>query len=235
MKSIVKAIALIAGIAVTSAHAAQQDDDLKESSAPTASSWQIIKKDKLHGITTYYKHEDNKKLRSFKTDIVYENSFDAVACQILDIDNYPHWYMNVVESRILKKVSNTELYIYLKIKAPLGVPPRDLITHIVIQPYNKKRGSLAIEFSAAPDYLPEVPGVTRIPVYELALRYTPLENGMTREEGEGYAEPGGASMPSWLINYFQRNMPYNSAVARVRDVPNYENGKRPCQFTYKEE
>jgi hypothetical protein len=232
MKQVIKNIGWLLCLASMSVHAAE-DNELSDLIGQTSSGWQVVKLDKLHGISTYYKREDGKRYRSFRAESVFDNTLDASACHQLDIDNYPRWFMNVEQSRILKRVSDTELYMYLKLKAPLGVPARDVPLHVVIQPYSSKHGEVVITYSAVPDYLPATPGVVRVPVFEVVTRLSPLENGRSHEVTEGYAEPGGP-VPAWLVNYLQRQMPYANSLGRSRDIPRYEGGKIPCQFKYKE-
>lgn len=235
MKCLINSFILVLLASTGFVHAAGEADlsEFTSSASTVDAGWNLVKSDKRHNITTYYKREDNKRFRSFKAEAIYDASFEAAACHQFDMENYPRWFMNIEESRVLKRVSDTELYMYLKLKAPLGVPPRDVPLHVVITPYSSKTGALTISYSAVSDYLPVNPGIVRMAVYEVATRISPLESGKVREETEGYAEPGGAA-PVWLVNYLQRQMPYANMLARSRDIPRYENGKIPCQFRYKE-
>ena len=235
MKRLINGLMPVVLASALQAYAAGEGDlsELTASSSAATTEWSVVKADKRHNITTYYKREDNKRFRSFKAEAIYEASFEAAACHQLDVENYPRWYMNIEQSRILKRVSDTEFYMYLKLKAPLGVPPRDVPLHVVITPYSAKTGALTISYSAVADYLPVNPGIVRMAVYEVGTRIAPVETGKVREETEGYAEPGGAA-PVWLVNYLQRQMPYANMLARSRDIPRYENGKMPCLFKYKE-
>lgn len=232
MKQVIKNMVWVLCLASMSAQAFK-DNEQSDLIGQTSSGWQVVKRDKLHGISTYYKREDGKRYRSFKAEVELGNTLDAAACHQLDIDNYPRWFMNVDQSRILKRVSDTEFYMYLKLKAPLGVPARDVPLHVVIRPYNPKSGEVIISYSALPDYLPLTADVVRIQVYEVVTSISPQENGKSHEVTEGYVEPGGAA-PTWLVNYFQRQMPYANSLGRVRDIPRYEDGKMPCLFKYKE-
>jgi hypothetical protein len=222
-------------IIATSVLAADEDElsDLSNLSDRISSDWQIVKMDKVHNITTYYKHEDGKKYRSFRVEAVFDNSFDATACHRVDINNYLHWFMNISESKIIKRVSDTEFFMYMKLRGRLGVPARDAILHVMIQPYNYKRGNMTITYRASPQYIPLESGVIRMPVYESVTKLVPLENGKTIEYTEGYAEPGGAA-PAWLVNYLQRQMPYANSLGRWRDIARYEDGKIACPFKYKD-
>lgn len=214
---------------VTAAHA--EDDDLKDLSTPVTRDWQVVRKDARHNIVTYSKIEDGTPIRSFKAEAIYDNSFDAAARHQLDVDNYKNWFMNMEESRLLKKVSDTEFYYYFKLKAPLGVPPRDDIIHVKIEPLTSASGSLVIHYHAVPEWASAKPGIIRMPAYEVTTRLTPLGSNRVKEVTEGYAQPGGIA-PSWLINYLQRQMPYNNLLGRTRDIPRYERITTPFPFRY---
>lgn len=194
----------------------------------------MVKTDKLHEISTYYKRDEGKLYRSFKVEARYDSSFDASACHLLDADNFKKWFMNVTESSLLKSISETEFYMYLRFKAPLGVPDRDVVLHAVITPLTAKNGAMVVTFSGISDYIPTNPGVVRIPTWEVVTRLIPLEDGKSLEKTEGYAEPGGNTAPVWLVNYLQRRMPYNNTLGRGRDMVRYETKSRPCPFKYKD-
>lgn len=213
-------------------HAA--DNDLQSLTEPESNDWQLVRKDQRHNIVIYNKREDGRPIRSVKAEGTYESSFDAAARHQLDIDNYKNWYMNMGESRLLKKVSDTEFYMYFMIKAPIGiVPSRDAVVHVRIEPYSAASGSLVIRYNAVPDWAPRKPGLVRMPLYEITTRITPLGPMKTREVTEGYVSPGGV-IPAWLINYLQRQIPYNNLLGRNRDIPNYEGLQSPSEFRYKE-
>lgn len=217
-----------------SAIASAEQNDLQELTDSTSThEWQSVRKDQVHNIMTYSKLEDDKPLRSFRAEAFYNNSFDAVARHQLDTANMKNWFMNMDESRLLKKVSDTEFYYYFRLRAPMGVPPRDAIIHAKIEPYNASRGSLVIRYNAVPEFEPRKEGIIRMLAFEVVTRITPLSANKVKEETEGYANPGGI-VPKWLINYLQRQMPYNNMLARARDIPNYERQTGSFEFKYKE-
>ena len=51
---------------------------------------------------------------------------------------------------------------------------------------------------------------------------------------EGYVEPGGAYMPTWLINYAQRRLPYANMLGRQRVIAKCAASDSPIPFKYKE-
>lgn len=196
--------------------------------------WHLVKKDSRHGISTYSKREDQKAYRSFKTEVIYEQPFDVTACHQLDANNFTKWFMNTKESRLLKRISDTEFYMYLRFNAPLAVPDRDVILKVSIQPYSEKKPVLTVSYKAVPDYLPTVAKVVRIPVWDVTTVIKPIDNQQTQEITMGYAESGEGGIPIWLINFFQRQMPYTNSLARGRDLKTYQLDSKNCDFKYKE-
>ncbi|MDO8330516.1 MAG: hypothetical protein Q7T36_08610 [Fluviicoccus sp.] len=222
--------ALALAIAGT-AHADRNDlDDLR---TYDKDAWVMVKNDRRHQVVTYAKQEDDKRLRSFRQELTFDASIDAIALLLLDIENYPRWYHLNTESRILKKVSPTELYYYQVFDAPPGIPDRDVVVRATIQPYSARNGALKLVLRSAPDYMPPQPGLVRMPAFEMVATYTPLGNGQIKGVTEGYADPGGNS-PAWAINYVQRAAPYRNALSIRRVVKEYENSSFVPPFKYKE-
>ncbi|MBK7299037.1 MAG: hypothetical protein IPI79_00620 [Moraxellaceae bacterium] len=165
-KSLLKTSLLCLALALTAtSHAAKNDDDEDKDkdkdkteylpyNEKAKQEWSLIKNDKRHQIKTYSKQEDNRRYRSFKVQGILDGSLEAAARCQFDIDNLTTWYMNAIESKLLKRVSDTEYYFYFRLKMPLGVPERDIVVHATVQPYSTKTGFLGITYSAAPDFIP---------------------------------------------------------------------------------
>jgi hypothetical protein len=232
------ALCLALAVAATS-HAAKNDDDDDKTeylpyNAKAVKEWSLIKDDQRHQIKTYSKQEDNRRYRSFKVQGILNGSLEAAARCQFDIDNLTNWYMNAIESKLLKRVSDTEYYFYFRLKMPLGVPHRDVIIHANVQPYSAKTGFLAITYTAAPDFIPVKPGVVRVPAYETSIKLTPLGADKVEEHLEGYVDPGGSGMPTWLVNHVQRRTPYANMLGRQRVIAKCAASDSPVPFKYKE-
>lgn len=223
--------ALLTTLITVNSYAAIEDENYR---LALDKDWHLVKKDQRHSISTYSKREDQKPYRSFKAEVIYQQAFDVTACHQLDADNFSKWFMNTQESRLLKRVSDTEFYMYLRFKAPLAVPDRDVVLKVSIQPYSEKNASLVITYKAVADYLPPVAKVVRIPVYDVTTMIKPIDSQQTQEITLGYAESGEGNIPIWLINYFQRQMPYTNSLARGRDLKTYHLDSKNCDFKYKE-
>lgn len=239
-KNVLQTSLLCLALAVSAtSHAAKNDeDDDKTEYLPydekATQEWSLIKNDKRHQIKTYSKQEDNRRYRSFKVQGILDGSLEAAARCQFDIDNLTTWYMNAIESKMLKRVSDTEYYFYFRLKMPLGVPQRDVVVKAKIHPYSTKTGFLGISYTSAPDFIPVKPGVIRMPAYETSTKLTPISADQVEEQLEGYADPGGDGMPTWLVNYAQRRAPYANMLGRQRVIDKCAASKTPIPFKYKE-
>ena len=208
------------------------DKDLDELRGPgLGSEWRLIKNDTRKNIKAWDKRDDDKKYRSFKLDLIIDAPLETVARAYFDIEYYPRWFWEVQESRILKKVSDTEFYYYVVHRAPVSQPDRDAIIHAVIEPYTAKKGYALFKLEAKPDYMPAKPPLVRMNAEDMVIKWTPQPDGSTREEVEGYIDPGG-KIPAWAINAVQRQAPYYTVVGlqRVVQTERFKNNKEPLPF-----
>ncbi len=228
------ALGLVLMLPLTSVIAATDDlDELRGSN--DANEWQLVKNDARRNIQTFSKREDGKRIRSFKVDMIVDAPLETLARIHFDYDNYTHWYFKARNSKLLKRVSPTEVYYYQVFSAPYGLPDRDVILHNVIEPYTPQKGFLRFNITAVPTFMPEQPSLVRILAMNMTVTFTPLPNGKTRLESEGYLDPGGIT-PAWATNYVQRNAPYSVMLGlqRMALSGEYNDYKTPLQFKFKE-
>jgi hypothetical protein len=133
----------------------------------------------------------------------------------------------VIESRLLKRVSSTEMYYYSRIDFPWPLSDRDIIMHskMVQDPVTKKVVSTSV---AMPDYIPTVKDVVRIRTANTVWTVFPGVGGWLYSEYYIYSDPGG-SLPAWLINMAIDVGP-RETVKNIRNIlrdPKYQNAKLP--------
>lgn len=232
----IMAFAVMTAMSPIISYAASGDDvDDLRSDSKRKNEWIQVKKDKLKNITTWAKQEEGKTIRSFKVDMIVDASLETVARLHFDVENIKRWFWETKESRLLKKVSNKEYYYYQVFNAPLTIPDRDTIVHVIVEPFSAKKGFMALRLNAAPDFMPVQPGKTRVQAQDYYVKFTPIDKNTTRLEAEGYIDPGGV-IPSWTINFVQRSAPYTSmlGLARMVQLPYYREGTGPTDFTFME-
>lgn len=227
-------LGLLACVSPTVFAAVEHDlDDLR--TEITSGQWQLVRNDELRHIKTYARHEEGKRLRSFRAEGMLDTSLDAIARVYTDVENMPRWYWETREARLLRKVSDREYYYYMRFNAPLNLPDRDAVFHAVIEPYTAKRGYMMITVKAVPDYLPPKAGLVRVVAQDLFAKFTPVGKDKVFFETEGYVDPGG-KVPAWTINFVQKRVPYLIMVSllRMSQTKEYTEATGPTAYTFRE-
>ncbi|WP_130413953.1 START domain-containing protein [Fluviicoccus keumensis] len=214
------------------AHAANDENELDELQGKLGNEWVQVKNDRLRNIKTFAKQEDGKRYRSFKVEAELEGTAEAGARVLLDFENYRKWYWEVLDSKLLRKVSATEYYMYMVHRAPGGLPNRDVILHASVEPQSKTQKSLTLRVKAVPDFTEPKPPLVRMPAEDMTVKFTPLPGNKVQVEAEGYIDPGG-KVPTWAINFIQRSAPYSVMVGlqRMIRLDEYAKARTPLPFT----
>jgi hypothetical protein len=115
-----------------------------------------------------------------------------------EVDLYPKWGYKVAYSKLVEKVSDTEMYYYSRLDFPWPLQDRDLIMHTKMEqdPVTKV---ITCVSKAAPDFLPVNKDIERIRVCNTKWTIVGNPNGWTYVEYYIYSSPGG-SIPDWAIN-----------------------------------
>lgn len=218
-------------LAVTTMPVHADDDDLQELQGRLGNQWMLVKNDQLRHIKTYAKQEDGKRFRSFKVEAMMDGSVEVGVRVLLDFDNYSKWYWEVQESRLLKRVSATEYYMYMIHRAPYGIPNRDVILHAQVEPQGPNHPGITLRVEAVPDYMPARPPLVRMLAEDMVVNYTPQPDNKVLIEASGYVDPGG-KVPSWANNFIQRSAPYSILLGLFRMVGSseYHNSRTPLPF-----
>ncbi|HEX5277871.1 MAG TPA: hypothetical protein VFW42_09405 [Fluviicoccus sp.] len=207
------------------------DDDeggLDELQTRLGNEWVPVKNDRRRGIKTWVKQEDGKRYRSFKVEATLKGRLDDFVRTVLDFDNYPKWYWEVMDVKLLRRISATEYQLYIKHRAPHSVPNRDVPALLRIEPQSETRRVLTVTVRAIPELVPERPPFIRMKAEDMTIRVTPVGRETLLVEAEGYVDPGGKA-PNWAINFIQRSAPYMIVlgVQRVMETGEFSKQKIP--------
>jgi hypothetical protein len=207
-------------------------EDLQSLQPAVDHDWYVVKKDDTRHITTYAKNEDGKSIRSFKIEARIDASLATLAGVHFDVANIKKWYWETLESKLISKVSDTEYIYYMKFNTPLA-PDRDVVIHATIEPYQDSHKYMLLRLRGEPSILPVPDGVTRLTAFDIDIKFTPLVNGETQMDIQGYIDPSGG-LPAWTVNMFQRQAPYATMLGLYRMVqkPEYARMKTPLAFRY---
>ena len=235
MKIHLKLHAIVASVLLVSSTVSVADDIRDLQDTGPANEWRLIKNDARKNIKAWDKRDDDKRYRSFKLDLMIDAPLETVARVYFDVENYPRWFWEVEEAKLLKKVSSTEFYYYLVHRAPVAQPKRDVIIHALVEPMTAKKPYVLFKLNAVPDYFPLKPPLVRMMAEDMVIKWTPMPDNQTREEVEGYIDPGG-DIPAWAINAVQRQAPYYTVIGLQRMVknPKFVDVTEPLPFKIRE-
>lgn len=149
-----------------------------------------------NGVKTFFREKKGGYEVKFMTSI--QTSLSGFTKLLNDVEQYPIWGYKVKEARLLKKISDNEMYYYTRIDLPWPLEDRDFVLHTIFTQYLVARRVESINQSV-PNFIPPVPGVVRVQHTISRWTLTPTSGGMVKTEYYLDSDPGG-SLPNWLVN-----------------------------------
>ena len=180
-----------------------------------------------HDLYTYLRQDPGKRLKSFRIEADVNATPPALGAIFTDFDHFCDWIYRCGETRVLKRISDTEYLIYIIHRAPYGVSDRDTIIHGKAY-RDPAHHAVVIKTWEEPYVLPEQPHLVRMIHEELEWTFTARPNGVIHIQLLGYADPGGW-IPRWIDNMVQLDAPYYSVRGLMHHVnrPEYVDAKLP--------
>ena len=157
--------------------------------------WELIKvKEPLRIYTRTSTDSDIKEIRMTTT---IKASLTDFIDALNDADSYKKWVYKCESSKLVKKVSSTELYYQIETDFPFPLSDRDLVVR-TIQKFDDS-GVFYSNSVAYPDKEPEKKGVVRIQLFESHWKVTPQNDGSVYIDYNSKVDPAG-SIPQWVVN-----------------------------------
>lgn len=160
------------------------------------------------GIKVYTCKTEGERLKSLRAEFVLKNmTIDQLEVFLLDVPGYTRWQYNMVESKMLKKVSNNDMIYRTVVDAPWPVENRELIVRYTSSRDTEKQTMDIIIANDSYPY-PENEDLVRVPSSYATWHISTQGNDLKVE----YAlriDPGG-SVPVWLINIAMADGPHHS-------------------------
>jgi len=162
--------------------------------AQSGDAWTL--KNNKDGVKVYFKRTSD--IHEIKLATSFQTTLSGLVFLLSEVDLYPVWGYKVVESKLLKKVSEHEMYYYSRLDFPWPFNDRDLVMHTYLEqdPATKRIVARSV---AEPAYLPEKKDVVRIKNAHTQWTILPGTGGWPYVEYYIYSDPGG-NMPDWLVN-----------------------------------
>ncbi|QQS30281.1 MAG: START domain-containing protein [Sphingobacteriales bacterium] len=178
--------------------------------------WEIAKEQ--NGIKVFTR-KNSGEMKEYRGETTISASVNDVFTLLSNFENYASWMPSCIENKVLKRISDTELYQYNVTDAPWPVNDRDSVIKTKIT--KQTTGVILIELAAAPDYIPAKSGRVRVPSFKGYWKLTPKDAKSTQIVYEGKPSAGG-SIPAWLANSSVIDVPFNT-LAKMKSLLNGKN------------
>ncbi len=153
-------------------------------------------KNNKDGVKVFYRKTSD--VHEVKLTSSIETRLSGIIQLFSEVENYPLWGYRIIESKLLKKVSDQEMYYYSKIDFPWPLNDRDLVMHTFLEQDSTTK-VITARSKAAPDFIPENEDVVRIKTCNTTWKLHPGTSGWMYLEYYIYSNPGG-NIPDWAIN-----------------------------------
>ncbi len=170
--------------------------------------WEL-KRDK-GGIKVYVREKPDSKIKELKFTTRVEASLHTIAAVLTHVEGFDDWVYASVESRTIKKISDTEVYYYTEIDFPWPFDNRDLVLY---SKFWQDPKTLAIHSHTTSHHWMEAEkaDLVRIKKAELHWTFTPVGNGIVRVDYYLNSDPGG-NIPAWMVNLAADQGPLQTMV-----------------------
>jgi len=187
---------------------------------------------KLHknsdGIKSYTRTIQGSSFYECKGVAVMNAKIELLAEIIRDINNYPRWFANCKEIKILKKFSPDNMFIYFVYDTPWPVQDRDLVVKTRAErDWKNGFANIFVEPNATYKY-PISDEYVRISELGIIFKLVYLSREETEITMIFKVDPAG-KVPASLANLVTKNHPYKTLVGmkKILNDPYYVNlGKK---------
>jgi hypothetical protein len=148
----------------------------------------------------------------FKATGDLKGAMSEYVSAILDADEYPDWAPRCLEARHVEKINDQEYVIYAVFEGVWPTADRDYSARMSItaEP-GIPTARVDIERVEPLDTLPVATDRVHIPHMKSCWIFEQISQDYTRVELRAHVDPGGW-IPSWLVNWGYRTIPYQFLV-----------------------
>jgi hypothetical protein len=173
-----------------------------------AADWALEKN--KDGIKVYTRDVAGSEIKEFKAFGSVKADRIAIARALTRVGDFQNWMPKIDKSKTIKKVSPTSLIAYYTVDMPWPIDNRDVVVDISLETNNKK-GISIIRMTENLTAYNELSGFVRIKKLKGYWKLISKGN-YTDIVYQLHSDPGG-SLPTWVINMFIVDGPYDSIMA----------------------
>jgi hypothetical protein len=166
------------------------------------------------GIVAYRREVPGSPLIAVKGEGIVDASIIRVASVLVDTSRATEWIDRLVESRVVREVSETETVHYDHIGTPVVMKDRDFVTRAKLE-FDNIGKKVTVNMRSTTDPLAPPTDFVRGEIMQSYFILTSIEHGTkTHISVEVHADPKG-SIAKWIVNMFQKSWPHNT-ISRLR-------------------
>lgn len=146
----------------------------------------------------------------------------GIVTMFSDVSTYHDWAYKLVEARLLRRVSDTEMFYYARYDFPWPLEDRDIILHCKLE-QNALTKVITIINTPSPEYLPELKGIQRIKNTTTKWLFIPGVAGWVYTEQQ-ISTDSAEGVPDWLVKLTADTGPRETAkgIRRVLRSERYQ-------------
>jgi len=175
------------------------------------------------GITVYAQRTQKSKVLAFRAEGILNAPIDQIMEVLRRVEIADEWMPDADGKYVLKEVSDTEAITYSVNRVPFPFADRELVLLNKLR-LDRERQFLVLDIYSV-DYpsMPVKKGMVRARMYCGEMRLRPAGKSQTEVALQLYVDPQGA-IPGWIVNMFQKRLPYNflRALEKKAGTTNYE-------------
>ncbi len=181
-----------------------------------AGGWSKLSND--DGILVETREVPDQEMPDVRGTMVMKGEFYEVCALIEDVDHTCDWAKRCLGSRVLKRLSDTEMIFYSRTTAPWPVQDRDAVLHAIATGLDRGDDATMRFESIQTPLGPPIDGVVRMPVLKGHYRISRVDDQTTRIEFTVHADIGGW-IPSWLSKSLSKAIPFDTLAGIRRHLP----------------
>lgn len=179
--------------------------------------WQLVTQEQ--GVAVYSMPVKGSKINAVKGVIRLAKGQTLLAKTILDVQHWPDWVPDVVESNVIEHTEHSQTY-YVKSALPWPMTDRDGAYHSILSTNlstNGQQDDVIINIVAMPNAVPRKKNTIRVESATGSWLLQQDSELSTKVSFQMHIDPGG-DLPEWLVNNYVEETAVNTLLNLKRFV-----------------
>jgi hypothetical protein len=166
-----------------------------------------------NGLTTYWSKVDGSQVIAFRGEGIVNAPMEKVASVIIDTTRGAEWINSLVESKVIRPISDTEFIEYDHVGIPFPfdsvISDRDFVSDVTVR-FDRKTQWMTVSYKSVID--PSTPKLKKYArgILDCEFKIARMSiKDQTYVEARVFTDPKG-NIPKWLVNFFQQGWPQDT-------------------------